>query len=341
MTPSQTHITLDNEYEFKGYCNRQSIQAFEIALNQKSYPSTSRFAVILVTDLIYTPFYLIAKISEVVFHFWNLIILKEIERKPFQVTHISSLAKFLSLQLSIPLVCTAIRISATIAGFIVPCWALQGWKIAESGEEIFYQLWSQRRKESMCNPLEQPAREEIVPSNAIFYLGMEKTYSCLAKPNIQDGELEKNISELLSHLLQEIALIDSQCFRKLFYYDSAIAPSEQLSKKNPFYLSHDIKEILYSLKQCSLIDDKFKQEELDKCLIDQVISCLSTEQMQRIHLHVCLNLKAALLEHSLKLDELGISKYLTLLNDLFSQRFRFGRAHFPQLAHSLIPYLKI
>ncbi len=326
------HLTLKNEFEFKSQCALQSIKAFEGAIDHQHYPTRINFACIFLTEISLSPFYLAWKVNEaILYSFWHLLNPKDKNKQLFEIKNLCHLSGLLIFQFSIPFICTAIRICATISGLLVPYWALRGWKIAESGEELSYHLWSQHLKEPDRKAINKNVREEIIPSNAIFYLGKENAYFNLVKEADEQEDLESEISSLFSDLLQDIAVNNPSCFRKLFYYDSAITPSHQLCKKHRSYLlSHDIKQMLFQLKQTLPASETINQEDLDNWLIDQISKGFSIEQIRRMFSHVYLNLQAALLVDDLNLDQTSLETYLTTLNDLFCERFGCGRAHFPQ-----------
>ena len=140
-------------------------------------------------------------------------------------------------------------------------------------------------------------------------------------------------------MLQEIAGANPQCFQKLFHYDLAIQLNYPLCKKQWTYLlSHDVKEILLDMQNKILANELIKKEELDQSLMDYMSFQLSIQKIHRLFFYMCFNLQSALLVDDLNLNLSLIEHHLTLLNDLFSQRFRFGRACFARPLHELLCY---
>jgi hypothetical protein len=338
------YVKFNNEYEFQCYCARQSMEAFQKAIDRKSYPSRYSLIFLLFADVSSTPFYLARKITEVVLHIWTIFTLQERERHLLHFKNVSHLAGLTIVQLAIPLTCTAIRICATLSGLLCPRWALYGWKVAESGEELSYRLWSIHLREYMSKVEQKEGkqiREEIIPTHAIFYLGKENTYFNLADKTDQQKQLEKEISSLFSDLLQDIATDNRDCFRKLLDYDCAIQPNQHLCKKHQSYLlSHDIKEILLQLKKDVPKELAINEDGLTQWLIDQVKKGLSIEQIRRLFCHVYLNLEAALLVDSLHLKP-SVKQNFSFLDHLFCARFGCGCAQYPQTSSGLSSYLRI
>lgn len=360
----QYHMKLNNEYDFKCYCAKQSIAAFQKTIEQKQYPSRYRLFVVLLKDIIYTPGYLVGKISDIFIHIWNLYAIEETEPKPLHFRDVVDMGRLIAIQLMIPVVCTTIRICATIAGFLVPHLAVRGWEIAENGEALSYQLWSQSLQSKMGVPNFQDndvddelqdieeqdieaqsnqAHAEINPSNAIFYLGVEQTRSMLSPDIEKFGELEEEIIASLTEMLQVIALGNPDCFHKLVYYDYAIAPDQRLSNKcREYLLSHDVKQILFQLKLGFPTDNSVKQNEIDQWMIEQITRSLTLEQMHRLFVHINFNMENVLIaDEEFKLEQDSIEESLSLLQDLFSQRLRFGRAQFPQPPNGCFIYPQV
>jgi hypothetical protein len=339
---AQYHVKLNNEYDFKYFCASKSIEVFNHTIDRQSYPSRFSLFTVLLSEAVHSPFYLAGKISEIALYIWNLLSLKVGERRPFHFTYLSNLLALVTLQLLVPLVCTTIRICATITGLLVAHWALEGWKVAESGEQLSYQLWSRHLQDSRCEPQKALAHEEIIPSSAIFYLGIDKVHSSLTNDTINDLDLKNEICLLFSDFLQNFISTHVNCFRKLFYYDLAIHPKQFLSKNNrSYFLSKDTKEILYLLNQRMQSQTFLSPEACDQWLIDQITNHLSIEQMERLFLHLSLNMQAVSINDDLIFNQPSLKKDLTLFSDLFSRYFRFGRAHFTQASHGLFTYLRI
>lgn len=321
----QYHINLNNEYEFKYYCTQESIKAFEATINSKTCPSRITIFINLLQDLATAPFYLAEKLVDLAIHIFRLMNVKTEDQQNMDWTA-RDLAGIIIFQLFNPAACTAIRISAAVAGLLMPCLALKGWKLAEHGESLSYLLWINIFKDIDYESIEKQAHEEIIPAHAIYYLGKTQTRIALGKDSIDYQELENEITTVFEKLLRTIASNDRDCFHTLLDYSKATDSQVTMGKNGTSYrISYDVKEILKYLKSSFQKDGLIIED-----FIDLLKEELSIEEYQRLFIHIYINLRNSFLEDELNIDKSTVDGYLTDLKDLFSQRFRFGRAHFPQ-----------
>lgn len=335
------HIKLNHEYEYKCRCSEISTHIFDTALKKGHYPSRFSLIANLLKEVLYSPIYFIRKTTEIGVYTLNLISAKKnVNHSAFRALKLTDYVSLIGLQILIPLFSTAIRLSATVLGLLSPAYALRGWNLAEGGEAYAYLLWTQYFDCTNIPPQHQAqAHEEIDPHNAVFYLGRQDAYY-LAHANIvkDHDHLDDQIAQKLSSLLYEIFLAHPEYFRQLFNHSST--PNRK--NKMCHFISPDTKEILNNLRR------KLKDEEPEESRIDSrlpvEIPALSIKDKRRIFEHISLNLQYSLLENELNLNgqltEL-IEKHMMLLKDLFSQRFHFGRAHFPQSIHSFGLYTRV
>ncbi len=342
-------VNLDNEYEFKIFCHEKSLEAFDIAIAQDCYPSRFRLFTLLVSEVVSDLFYLAKKLVEIAFHILYILSQQLEEQRPFNIRSLSNLVALLTIQFCLPFVCTAIRILATVSGFLVPRWAVQGWRVAESGEMLSYVLWSKIFEEFSTNHLDLTAYEEIEPSNAIFYLGKRETYHFLGNPP-DHSELKLEVVATFAIFLQKIVLYDRQYLYELLGHDSMAGSeldeqesSTQAKKsyvKNRSYSqpNHEINQVLAKFKSY-LLGEESSGEELDETQLEEIMQTLSMEELQKLFTYFYFKLYAGFLAQDLKkINQKEIKFYFTQLKNLFSQQFRFGRAHFYQTSHSLHCY---
>lgn len=316
-------IPLRNENDFYIHCSRTSIDVFTLFLERHENLSRLSFLPLLFKEVVTDPFYLTGKVFSTLFRLGDAIY----RGKQEKVWDNATLVQLTLVQLLIPFVLIAIRILSIVSGFFNPRWALQGWRIAEGGESLTYHLWdnwiggsSGESSKIVC--------EEIYPSNAIFYLGLTSIHHCLNQQSVDHLILEQDILNKFGEFMHTIYASNRDCFRKLFYYDLVIKPYHCLSKRYPsFFLSYDTRKILSDLK---VHNHHSNLEEYDRKLMDYIISDLSIEEVERLFEHLFLNLQGTLTEDSLSLELVQIEENFKLLRDLFSHRFRFGRAHFAQ-----------
>ncbi len=335
------HINLSHEYEYKCRCSEISTHIFDTALKQKHYPSRFSLIANLLKEVLCSSLYFIRKTTEIGLYTLNLMTAKKnVHHSAFRALRLTDYVSLVSLQILIPILGTTIRVSATVAGLLSPSYALRGWKLAEGGEAYAYLLWTQYFDCTHIPPHHQAqAHEEIDPHNAIFYLGRQDAYY-LAHANIvkDHGHLEDQISQKLGSLLYEIFRAHPDYFRQLFNHTSAP------NKKNKMchFISPDTKEILNNLRR-KLKDEELEENRIDSRLLVE-IPALPAKDNRRIFEHISLNLQHSLLENELNLNGQlteSIEEHMMLLKDLFSQRFDFGRAHFPQSMHSFGLYTRV
>lgn len=321
------HIKLNNEYEFHQHCAQKSIEAFTHTLNNQYYPSRFKLLVLLVQEVGGDPFYLARKLVEIVLNIFRMMGV-QLESKTLGSWQIlSDIAGMAIIQASIPILCTIMRISAIISGFLYPRWAVEGWKLAENAERLSYALWVQTFQE--FNHFLSPSRQvcaEIIPSNAIFYLGESLTHHCLNLEQSDDNQrdLDVRIANEFSHLLEEIALNDENYFFDLIDSERINNPRIERGRYDLYPLTSNIRKIL------SRLSKYLEEERTTDELFDRFWDELVPEERDQLFNYVHLNLRRSFLEekYKLRLNQEGIKTRLTVLKDLFSQRFRFGRAHF-------------
>ncbi len=335
-----TYINLHNQYEFKQYCSYQSIKIFDLALKKDLYPSRKHLIWTLGVNTLTFPLYLAHKVTHLALYLFTLICLKEEQRREsFTVTHLPDFLCLIALQLLLPLTCVAIRIYATIAGLVVPRSALEGWRLAEVGERLSYQLWNTHAQDWIKEEEELKAYEEITPTYACFYLGFDRCFQLMHEGK-NPLNREEVILQELTKLLKELLSKNRECFQHLLHYDCAIKGQKMAKHWSNYFLSFPIKEILQDFKEKFNNEDFAKQEDFDEWLIDQ-IKTLSLKQLEELQLHLSTNLQFALLEDDLNLNQREIEKQFILLKDLFSQHLRFGRAHFPQAYNNFNIYARV
>ena len=128
--PSDYFIGVENIYAFKGYCHHKSYEAFEAAIARHQYPSRYRLLFFSLFDTVTSPYYVSKKICEVALYVWNLSNAKDGEGNSFHWEQLPLIIGLSVFQLSIPFICTAIRISSSATGLLIPKYALEGWKLA-------------------------------------------------------------------------------------------------------------------------------------------------------------------------------------------------------------------
>lgn len=325
-------VALDNEYLFHCYCSQKSIDAFDLTIANDDYPSRFYLILIGVAEILYSPFYLVKKIYEIVVHLWHFSNINEIKGKSGHFSNLSDTLGLITLQILTPLLCTVIRISAAMLGILYPRLAIEGWKIAETGEQTSNRIWASLKTDISTNPSEDLACEEIYPTNAIYYLGHGQTYTLLAKDPVTLIRIEREIHVHFRNLLKRIYQTHPLYFQKLLGFDA-----------NPkMFLSQDTKEILLRLNR--LRNERFPAlKEGNQAFFDLIFprngsAHLSLEEIHRLFMHVSLNLQSIASEFMRKI---GIIHDLTRLTDLFSLYFKFGRAHFPQEKNRLLPYIRV
>lgn len=347
--PIDYFVNVDNQYAFKLLCHNKSLQAFEIAIREERYPSRLSLVYLGAYNALASAFCVIGRIGEIALYIWNLSNQKDHEGSSVRFHHLASIIGLSAFQLSIPIMCTAIRISACLVGLLVPRLALEGWKIAEAGEELSYLHWSEQQKNIAGTEADRSVFVEIIPENAIAHLGIERTRSVLGQTQEVhqriEGEIHMNFLELLNHILSA----NSRCFKKLFHYDHAVVLPKMVSRDQRSYtLSHDTMLILRLLKEMKLNEDRglseeesSSQEESSRLLIDTMVTQLTIQQIHRLFVHVHLNLHDTMICEELKLDAQLMEQQFMLLSDLFSLRFEFGRAHFYHPACHLHPFIRV
>lgn len=316
---NQYHVKLNNEYEFKYICSQKSIKGFESVLKKGNFPS--RFLMInhLVKEAIYEPFYLAGKVGEIALNILRMSV-KIVKQKSLNVKDIAKTAELIILQTLIPVVCTVMRIFATIVGFVYIPWAIKGWKLAESGESLSYLLWSDFFIKFDCQNSNKKIYKDIVPSNALFYLGEKRILPDLDQ-DFED-QLNQEIETEFNSLVKTLFDIDRNTFDSIFDYE--IAKSTTKGTKNIFIpFSEDIKDILKTLRA------NLKEDYTSKEFCDQIWKKLSLEKVQKLFTYTYFHLRAAQMNGTLNVNPTTIETHFTQLKDLFSQRFGFGRAHFP------------
>lgn len=373
------HHNLKDKFDFKEHCARKSVDIFEEAYEQGIYPSRKGLFVILIKDVVYSPFFLVGKIGEIVLNVFNdLLSLDKPWHIFFKVIDLPQYSVFFALQFTLPFLFTAIRISSTVLGLLVPPLALLGWKFAENGEVISSRLWPRDTIENVDEKDLWDAFEEIVPSSAIYYLGEKKARNFSRDVEGYDpDDLREAIMLEFSLLLYEIYQANPDCFRDLLSYND----DQKLNPHNPPLIEHmigaasDIKQILFDLeksyfedyesrealklekkklveikdkltaKQLMLLLEQWKQKKevsikkLDACYREEIPKLDSLKKMERIFSHLCLNLELPLSLKNLPPNILMLKPRITLIKDLFSQRKRFGRAHFKIPLHHLDTHL--
>lgn len=344
MNITNYHIKLSHEYEYKHHCSEMSSQIFEVALKEKLYPSRFDLLSNLIQETVYAPFYFMRRTAEIAIYTSNLLRSeRSMDCSGIRALNLKDVASLLTLQILIPLVCTAIRLCATVSGLLIPYYALRGWKLAEGGEEYAYLIWMQHFDLTEIPSHNQTqAHEEVDPHHAIFYLGQQQAYKLVHLDGEEDHTyLNDQISQTFSSLLYEIFLSNPECFRQLLNVGSSSKDLAPLPKKNKVchFISHDTKEILTKLKQ-DLKDKEIEDSHIDSRLLVEIPN-LPTKACQRVFEHIYLNLQNSLLENDLSLDCPVIEQHMMLLKDLFSRRFKFGRVHFPQSIHSFGLYTRI
>jgi hypothetical protein len=232
--------------------------------------------------------------------------------------------------------CLAIRIGGTALGILSPRLSVRSWQMAESGECLSYLFWSVMFDDFSCQYHDKEDFAEIHPANAIFYLGETQTYLSLTHEE-EHVEIEKEINACFSNLLKIIAEEDPTYFYKLLYYDQTGQPTA-IAKNRPYGCSYHMKSILSDLKKNLPKLDKddpeacetFVEENVDE-IIDEILVQLTIKDRQRLFDHLYFNLRNAFLDESdSNLNAELIRPAFTDLKDLFSQRFRYGRAHIAQ-----------
>ena len=214
--------------------------------------------------------------------------------------------------------------------------ALYGWKLAEAGEELSYQLWALHEQEWIKEDQGFQVYEEITPSNALFYLGEEECKNFVGE-RINEEHLEQKISQDLSAMLKNILAKNADCFHHLLNSKDAIQTKRLEKPWNSYSISHNTKQILQRIQDGY---EPSPDKTFEDWLIDS-ISALSVKEQQRIFTHICFNLETVLLNSNLNFNPNELENQMTLLKDLFSQRLRFGRAHFFQTTDHATVYSQI
>ena len=316
------HITLNNDYEFKYYCNQKSVEAFEFAI-QSQYPlSHSKLFLILISDTLNAPFYLARKSFELAIDIFRVIDLKMEE--PTIKWSVQDLTEMIAFQLFIPYICLAIRLSAIALGFISPSLTLRGWKIAEDGESFSYLFWTNLFKEAEHPSIDRKVFQEIQPSNAIYYLGKHSVHHALKKSQ-DDQEIDNQIILKFEVLLHSIAQKEPLCFYTLLNPDQIAYPQVTIGKSHTLRpISHDVKKILLNFKSF------FPHEKASpKEVINQLKQHLSIQEMHRLFIHIKINIDSLLMESNMNFNKEEIKNHFIDLKNLFSTKFEFGRAHLP------------
>lgn len=322
----QFYVNLNNEYDFKRYCAQKSIEVFEHAIDEAQAPSRFKLLELLTSDFFFAPLYLLKRsIIDVAVNIFNL--LNAEKEQSMHLRNILDITGLIIIQTLLPVVCIGIRISATIMGFFSAHRAVEGWKLAESGDYLSYSLWSNFLQDSSCQSYEKQAYEEIYPSNAIFYLGESYTRSCLNSQDDNHADLETKINEYFLSLLKTLAIEDPECCWKLIDYQAAQDSKIGLRQNGShyYYLNYSVKEILFKIQPLLSTPN----EDPDQ-YIEAICSELSLEETLVLFKHIHLNLSYAFFKKELDLNEGWFKSHFTLLKDLFCQRFDFGRAHFYQ-----------
>lgn len=333
-------INLDNYYDFKAHCHRSSIRAFDSALEEQHYPSRFNLLFLAACEVPAAPVPLIRKIVEIALYFWNLSHQKDPQGFSFHVDYLPSLVGWVSFQLTMPLLCTAIRMGAAVSGLLDPKHALRGWKLAEAGEELTYQLWSEQHGTLSDDLGQTKVCKEIHPQSAVFYLGLNETQHLLREDPSVIQNIEEEITANFLDLLSYIANANPLCFKKLFDYDTVIKSPKLTKKGNSYHLDGETEQHLFGLRNlrpCSIAAmEKFSDKEEEEkawqreatLIISDIFRQLPIEKIRVLFLHVYMNLQDASLCSELHLDPQQMQNDLTHLEDLMSRRFSFGRAHF-------------
>ena len=350
-------VNLSNNYAFKSYCHQKSGEVFEAAIQQEHYPSRFYLLFVGLYATAAAPFYIAKKILEIILNVWNLSNLKDSEGDSFHADRLPAIIELATVQLTLPIACTAIRICSSVLGLLIPKLALAGWKIAEAGEELSYDLWAGQQMDTPCEEAEREVCEEIRPENAIFILGTEETRQILELEPEAYEKIEEEITDHFTLLLENILSKNRECFMQLLDYETALqAPMLVPKERKPYILDPHAKEILELLRDLMCTKDKDENsdrvvinppqlkkdkplsEELDQPSTEDIIARLTVEQMDSLFVHIRLNLYDDLLCDDLALDRSFIDEKFTHLSDLFSLRFKFGRAHF--LHSNCLLYIK-
>ncbi len=335
MNVNNNFVNLANGCDFKLHCVRTSKQAFQAALDQNHHPSRCHLFFIFISEGIHTPVYLIYKVADIAMYIFSCIFLESTQRKRslFNASNLSDFLGFLAVQVLIPLTCTIIRISATFSGIFFPRMALHGWKLAEVGEELSYQIWARHEQEWIKENEGFQVYEEIAPANALIYLGNENCKD-LMRGEINEEQLEQRISQDLSAILRNILAKNGDCFHHLLDYKDPIQTKQLEKPWNNYFISHQTKQILRTIQNYY---EPSPDKSLEEWLIDS-INALNVNEQQKIFTHICLNLEIALLKDNLNFNQNELENQMTPLKDLFSLRLRFGRAHFFQTTNPTTVY---
>ena len=337
--PTDYYIDVENLYTFKGHCHRKSYEAFKAAIEQQQYPSRFSLIFFCLFDTVTSPLYLAKKICEVALYIWNLSNLKDSEGNSLYLEKAPTIIGLMLFQLANVMVCTAIRVFSSVLGLAHPKYALEGWKLAEAGEELAYTLWAQQQSAPSCQESSILVCEDIHPASALFYLGIEQTRQILVRESEAFQQTEEEILMLFTSMLKHMLSANPRCFDKLLHYDKAIKlPKLTMKEQKEYILSHDTKQILLLLKERMKREDVPEdkedsglENEPDQLLID-CIAALTIYQLHRLFNHIYLNLRETLLCNELALDQQLMEQHYTQLSDMFSTHLKFGRAHFRQSA---------
>lgn len=330
MNPNHYFIQCDNQYSFQACCHEESKRALDYAFKQAKYPNRFTLLMFGVSDAIYGVFYLIKKITEIACFTWNLYLVKDSKENCFHRRELASNAGVITLHLGLPIICTAIRVASSAVGIISAKYALMGWIIAESGEELAYHFWSGCQRGQPNSAALQEVSREINPRNAIFYLGEPLVIESYRQANPLDINIEAQIHENFKTLLTHLQASDKnkkedeKLFNKLLKYEEAIKYPKLVNRNPPPYLlSFDTQQILLKLR-----DNNIKNE-----LIETIFEVLTMAEIHRLFIHIQLNLRGVLQTEQLKLQQVNLDA-IEELTDLFSRNLKFGRARFHQnLAH--------
>jgi len=343
-------VNLTDPYAFYGYCHRKSREALDIAVRQQQFPSRFSLLIYGLCDIVTALPCIVKKISEIALYLWNLSHLKDQEGNSLHLDRMPAILSLVALQLSIPIVCTAIRIFAAAAGLVTPKYALYGWKIAEAGEEFFYLNFSLHDL-----PHSVPQRqvcEEIKPASAVYYLGFDQTRTNLVQEVENQEQFDDEIKAYFSDFLNYLLNSNQMCFSQLLNHDMAVklpnlaqqktqnkSVRHKVKVQRSYVLSHDTRQILHNLKVLAIRRDENSSRPLDPAneeklfclkLNDKILTELPIENRPRLFVHLHLNLHETSLCDDLNLDSQILDQHLMQIADIFSLRLQFGRAHFSQ-----------
>lgn len=309
MNSKTSAINLNNQYEFDVLCAQKSIEIFETALKTGALPTRANLFITILGEAVRLPFYLSLKILSALSHLLTYLSIKiRNQTIEFSFSGFIHIIFLTLIQLLCPLICTAVRMMSSLIGFLSPYWALQGWCWAEKKEECSHQLVAHHWQTEIPQLSKKGSlQKDIRPDNALFYLGWHRTHS-IAQSTSQPTHTQRLETAIRSSVITFLQTLQHEGLdsQDQACYSSAIGSWTRLKEE----------------AETSLIIDQSNWMQL-------TCQQLSIEELHSLFSDLCLKLESHFFEKADCNNRVLILSQINQLKNLFSHRFKFGRASYP------------